>query len=121
MLKHLFINFRFHSITRLILKLIDLCLGRVGCPHYMAPEVVSRRQYGKACDVWGAGIMLHVLLSGRLPFLGSGRRLQESIARARVSVSNFCYERIFFRNCTHEKIISWIHRSGNKFHLQQRT
>lgn len=33
--------------------------------------------------------MLHVLLSGRLPFLGSGRRLQESIARARVSVSIF--------------------------------
>lgn len=53
----------------------------------MAPEVVSRRQYGKPCDVWGAGVMLHVLLSGRLPFLGSGRRLQESIARARVSVS----------------------------------
>lgn len=64
-----------------------LKIGRVGCPHYLAPEVVSRRQYGKPCDVWGAGVMLHVLLSGRLPFLGSGRRLQESIARARVSVS----------------------------------
>lgn len=62
-------------------------VGRVGCPQYMAPEVVSRRQYGKPCDVWGAGVMLHVLLSGRLPFLGSGRRLQESIARARVGVS----------------------------------
>lgn len=60
--------------------------GRVGCPHYMAPEVVSRRLYGKGCDVWGAGVMLHVLLSGRLPFLGSGKRLQESIARGRISV-----------------------------------
>lgn len=30
-------------------------LGRVGCPQYMAPEVVSRRIYGKGCDVWGAG------------------------------------------------------------------
>jgi serine/threonine protein kinase len=61
--------------------------GRVGCPHYMAPEVVARRAYGKACDVWGAGAMLHVLLSGRLPFLGSGKRLQDSVARGRVSVS----------------------------------
>ncbi|XP_055638917.1 peripheral plasma membrane protein CASK isoform X9 [Toxorhynchites rutilus septentrionalis] len=58
--------------------------GRVGCPHYIAPEVVARRIYGKACDVWGAGIMLHVLLSGRLPFHGSGKRLQEAIARGRV-------------------------------------
>ncbi|XP_061389347.1 peripheral plasma membrane protein CASK isoform X2 [Musca vetustissima] len=59
--------------------------GRVGCPHYMAPEVVTRRLYGKGCDVWGAGVMLHVLLSGRLPFLGSGVRLQNSIARGRLS------------------------------------
>lgn len=53
----------------------------------MAPEIISRRTYGKACDVWGAGVMLHVLLSGRLPFLGAGKRLQESIARGRVTVS----------------------------------
>lgn len=52
----------------------------------MAPEVLTRRQYGKMCDVWGAGVMLHVLLSGRLPFNGSGRRLQEAIARGRVPV-----------------------------------
>lgn len=62
-------------------------VGRVGCPHYISPEVLARRQYGKACDVWGAGVMLHVLLSGRLPFNGSGRRLQEAITRGRVMVS----------------------------------
>ena len=53
----------------------------------MAPEVVSRRIYGKGCDVWGAGVMLHVLLSGRLPFLGSGKRLQDIIGGGRVVVS----------------------------------
>ncbi|KAL1403212.1 hypothetical protein pipiens_019464 [Culex pipiens pipiens] len=67
-------------------------LGRVGCPHYISPEVVSRRIYGKACDVWGAGVMLHVLLSGRLPFQGSGKRLQEAIARGRV-MESFLQER----------------------------
>ncbi|XP_063706034.1 peripheral plasma membrane protein CASK isoform X2 [Culicoides brevitarsis] len=62
--------------------------GRVGCPHYMAPEVVKNRIYGKACDVWGAGVMLHVLLSGRLPFVGSGKRLTDSIARGRVALDS---------------------------------
>lgn len=62
--------------------------GHVGCPQYSAPEVVLRRAYGKGCDVWGAGVMLHVLLSGRLPFLGSGQRLQEIIGRGRVVVSS---------------------------------
>lgn len=71
-----------------ILNVLFSCIeGRVGCPHYMAPEVVTRRLYGKGCDVWGAGVMLHVLLSGRLPFLGSGIRLQNSIAHGRISVS----------------------------------
>ncbi|XP_035777657.1 peripheral plasma membrane protein CASK-like isoform X11 [Anopheles albimanus] len=60
--------------------------GRVGCPHYIAPEVVARRVYGKPCDVWGAGVMLHVLLSGRLPFHGSGKRLQDAITRGRVTL-----------------------------------
>lgn len=53
----------------------------------MAPEAITRRQYGKASDIWSAGIMLHILLSGRLPFIGSGRRLQESVLRGRVMVS----------------------------------
>lgn len=61
-------------------------LGHVGCPQYSAPEVVLRRVYGKGCDVWGAGVLLHVLLSGRLPFLGSGDRLREIIGRGRVVV-----------------------------------
>lgn len=61
--------------------------GRVGCPHFMAPEVVERRQYGKAVDIWAAGVLLHVLLSGTLPFHGSGRRLTEAICRGKIAVS----------------------------------
>lgn len=62
-------------------------LGRVGCPHFMAPEVVERRQYGKAVDIWAAGVLLHVLLSGTLPFHGTGRRLMEAICRGKLHVS----------------------------------
>ncbi|CAG9857160.1 unnamed protein product [Phyllotreta striolata] len=58
--------------------------GRVGCPHFMAPEVVERRHYGKPVDIWAAGVLLHVLLSGSLPFHGSGRRLVEQICRGKL-------------------------------------
>ncbi|VVC96659.1 unnamed protein product [Leptidea sinapis] len=49
--------------------------GRIGTPHYMAPEVVSSQLYGKPVDVWAAGILLHVLLVGYLPFTGTRERL----------------------------------------------
>ncbi|CAH1134855.1 unnamed protein product [Ceutorhynchus assimilis] len=62
--------------------------GRVGCPHFMAPEVVERRQYGKAIDIWAAGVLLHVLLSGTLPFHGSGRRLTEAICRGKLAINS---------------------------------
>ncbi|XP_050500704.1 peripheral plasma membrane protein CASK-like [Diabrotica virgifera virgifera] len=58
--------------------------GRVGCPHFMAPEIVERRQYGKPVDIWAAGVLLHILLSGTLPFHGSGRRLAEAVCRGKL-------------------------------------
>ncbi|XP_076172772.1 peripheral plasma membrane protein CASK isoform X2 [Ptiloglossa arizonensis] len=60
--------------------------GRVGCPHFMAPEVIQRRQYGKPGDVWSAGVLLHILLTGTLPFVGSRDRLREAICRGRVQM-----------------------------------
>jgi serine/threonine protein kinase len=54
----------------------------------MAPEVIERRPYGKAVDIWAAGVLLHVLLSGVLPFHGSGRRLMEAICRGKLHVSD---------------------------------
>ncbi|KAF2903915.1 hypothetical protein ILUMI_02260, partial [Ignelater luminosus] len=50
----------------------------------MAPEVVERRQYGKAVDIWAAGVILHILLSGTLPFHGTGRRLFDTICRGKL-------------------------------------
>ncbi|GLV44213.1 CASK [Carabus blaptoides fortunei] len=62
--------------------------GRVGTSHYMAPEVIRHQQYGKPVDIWSAGVLLHVLLSGTLPFTGTKHRLHENICRGRLHLDN---------------------------------
>lgn len=64
-----------------LLKVIDFGISQklvpgtklttaIGTLYYMAPEVFSG-SYDQKCDIWSAGVILYLMLSGRPPFVGN--------------------------------------------------
>ncbi|XP_034718688.1 serine/threonine-protein kinase H1-like [Etheostoma cragini] len=57
-----------------------------GTPEYMAPEVLLKKPYSCAVDMWALGVIAYIVLSGSMPFEDDNRtRLYRSIVRGKYS------------------------------------
>jgi calcium/calmodulin-dependent protein kinase I len=45
-----------------------------GTPFFVAPEILMRKGYDQAADMWSVGCIIYLLLSGNLPFMGRSQK-----------------------------------------------
>lgn len=70
-------------------RIDEILYDEVGTPRYTAPEILEGSGYDKKVDVWGIGIILFLMLTGKYPFDGSNRK---SIHR-RIKEKSINYEK----------------------------
>ena len=87
---------------KLNIKIIDLGLGVhfqenkklnffCGTPFFMAPEIFKKEfYYGPSVDIWSAGIVLYILLCGKLPFKSNNEKnLKQIICNGYINFPNY--------------------------------
>jgi calcium-dependent protein kinase len=63
---------------------------KLGTPLFMAPEILKNEEYNNKVDIWSVGIMLFMMLTGKLPFpVQPPEKLYKSICEANPTHDSF--------------------------------
>lgn len=67
-----------------------------GSPAYTAPEIILRKPYGKAVDIWAIGVITFSLLVGYHPFhfANSAPALQKAIVAGKFEFESLYFDRV---------------------------
>jgi len=110
------------------IKLIDFGMSKiyndkeemneyVGTAYYISPEVLEGK-YDEKCDIWSAGVILYLLLSGTLPFDGENEdEIFEKIKMKKYDFPNSEWE--FISDEAKDLIKSMICDSNFRFDINQ--
>ena len=65
-----------------------------GSSYYVSPEVINNN-YNEKCDIWSSGVILYILLSGKMPFNGnSDLEIFEKIKSGKYDLESFPFDSI---------------------------
>ena len=71
---------------------MDFLSQRMGTPYYIAPEVL-RGRYNEKCDIWSAGVIMYILLTGKPPFNGgSDASILKSVQKGQFPTNKSAYK-----------------------------
>ena len=60
----------------------------VGTPYYIAPEVI-KKSYTEKCDLWSAGVIMYIILSGQPPFGGRNeKQIMDNVQNGKFNFNN---------------------------------
>jgi calcium-dependent protein kinase len=71
--------------------------SKVGSVYYVSPEVLQGK-YDEKCDIWSAGVILYILLSGNPPFNGPN----DNEIYKKISLKKFDFPQKYFENISDE-------------------
>ena len=71
--------------------------SKVGTAYYVSPEILQGK-YNEKCDIWSAGVILYVLLSGEPPFNGPS----DSVIYSKIKKMKFSYPPSRWNNISNE-------------------